>query len=116
MWNNGSPGSTAAVRQSFWLVMNFVGRCSCRIITQSGGVSIKAEPPIVIDGATKWTLFSSSRVVTTAFTLFGVLRFLHLVRRDARSDSPTEEMLRDKPFLANLVLWVVAVVAVIYFG
>jgi len=69
-----------------------------------------------LDPATRATFGTSYLVVTTAFTLFGVLRFLHLVRRDARSDSPTEEMLRDKPFLANLVLWVVAVVVVIYFG
>lgn len=69
-----------------------------------------------LDPVTRATFGTSYLVVTTAFTLFGVLRFLHLVRRDAKSDSPTEEMLRDKPFIANLILWVVAVIAVIYFG
>ena len=69
-----------------------------------------------LDPVTRATFGTSYLVVTTAFTLFGVLRFLHLVRRDPKSDSPTEEMLRDKPFIANLVLWVVAVVVVIYFG
>jgi 4-hydroxybenzoate polyprenyltransferase len=69
-----------------------------------------------LDPLTRAAFGTNYLVVTTAFTLFGVLRFLHLVRRDVKSDSPTEEMLRDKPFLANLLLWVVAVVAVIYFG
>ena len=69
-----------------------------------------------LDPATRATFATDYLVLTTAFTLFGVLRFLHLVRRDAKSDSPTEEMLRDKPFIANLLFWVVAVVAVIYFS
>lgn len=69
-----------------------------------------------LDPATRATFATDYLVSTTAFTLFGVLRFLHLVRRDAKSDSPTEEMLRDKPFIANLLFWVVAVVAVIYFS
>lgn len=69
-----------------------------------------------LDPVTRTTFGTSYLVVTTAFTLFGVLRFLHLVRRDPKSDSPTEEMLRDKPFIANLVLWVLAVIVVIYFG
>ena len=48
--------------------------------------------------------------------LFGVLRFLHLVKSRPEAESPTEEMLRDKPFLANLAAWVVAVILVIYLG
>lgn len=54
--------------------------------------------------------------VTTLFTLFGVFRFLHLVRNRPGAESPTEEMLRDAPFLANLALWAVAVLTVIYLG
>jgi hypothetical protein len=49
--------------------------------------------------------------------LFGIFRFLHLVGGDGeekRADSPTEEMLKDVPFVLNLVLWVVAVVAIVY--
>ncbi|MFW6051762.1 MAG: decaprenyl-phosphate phosphoribosyltransferase [Myxococcota bacterium] len=53
---------------------------------------------------------------TSPFTAFGVLRFLHLVRNRPEAESPTEEMLRDRPFLANLALWAVAVVLVIYLG
>jgi decaprenyl-phosphate phosphoribosyltransferase len=52
---------------------------------------------------------------TIVFTEFGVLRFLDLVRNKSDADSPTEQMLKDWPFLLNLVLWAGAVVAVIYF-
>src|SRR5690606_34875564 len=54
-------------------------------------------------------------IVTTGFTVIGVLRFLHLVRGRPHAESPTEEMLRDAPFLINLLLWSTAVLVVIYF-
>lgn len=55
-------------------------------------------------------------VATSPFTLLGVLRFLHLVRSRPHAESPTEEMLRDPPFLLNLALWAGAVLLVIYLG
>jgi 4-hydroxybenzoate polyprenyltransferase len=56
--------------------------------------------------------------LTAPFTIFGILRFLMLVSgkagRGLRSESPTQEMLRDVPFVLNLVLWSVVVVAIVY--
>ena len=37
-----------------------------------------------------------------------------LTSSGADADSPTEQMLKDWPFLLNLVLWAIAVVVVIY--
>ncbi len=51
---------------------------------------------------------------TIIFTEFGILRFLELMRNQSDAASPTEQMLKDWPFLANLVLWAIAVVVVIY--
>jgi 4-hydroxybenzoate polyprenyltransferase len=69
------------------------------------------------DEATRAFFQSDSLWLTTPFVLFGIFRFLHLVGGegdDKRADSPTEEMLKDVPFVLNLVLWVVAVVAIVY--
>jgi decaprenyl-phosphate phosphoribosyltransferase len=52
--------------------------------------------------------------VTTVHPLFGVLRFLQLVVGRPKAESPTQEMLRDVPFVLNLVLWVVEILAIIY--
>ncbi len=56
--------------------------------------------------------------LTAPFTAFGILRFLMLVSgragRGLRAESPTQEMLRDVPFVLNLVGWVVVVVAIVY--
>ncbi|MFK7984977.1 MAG: decaprenyl-phosphate phosphoribosyltransferase [Sandaracinaceae bacterium] len=54
--------------------------------------------------------------VTGVFTLFAILRFMRLVRGQPGSDSPTEEMLKDIPFIANFGLWAITVVAIIYLG
>jgi 4-hydroxybenzoate polyprenyltransferase len=65
------------------------------------------------------TFFNSNLLWLTApFTIFGIARFLQLVSgragRGLRAESPTQEMLRDVPFVLNLVLWVAVVVAIVY--
>ena len=34
--------------------------------------------------------------------------------RGLKAESPTQEMLRDVPFVLNLVVWVIVVVAIVY--
>ncbi len=58
--------------------------------------------------ATKWLW------VTTIHTVFGVVRFLQLVAGRPKAESPTQEMLRDVPFVLNLVLWVLEVIFFVY--
>jgi hypothetical protein len=43
-----------------------------------------------------------------------VFRFLYLVRSRPRAESPTQEMLRDGPFVALVLLWVMAVIWILY--
>jgi hypothetical protein len=63
------------------------------------------------------SFFGTERMIWTApFCAFGIGRFLILVTQHARGDSPTEAMLKDWPFMANLALWGGAVLAIIYFG
>lgn len=56
--------------------------------------------------------------LTALFTVFGIVRFLLLVSgragRGLKAESPTQEMLRDVPFVLNLVLWCIVVVAIVY--
>ena len=51
---------------------------------------------------------------TSVFVVLGVWRFSHLVRHRPESESPTHEMLRDGPFVAVLLLWVMVVVWMVY--
>lgn len=69
-----------------------------------------------LDPATRESFGTDYLVVTSLMPLLGVLRFLHLVRRRNTAESPTEDMLRDRLFLANGLAYVIAVVVIIYFG
>jgi decaprenyl-phosphate phosphoribosyltransferase len=51
---------------------------------------------------------------SSAFVMLGVGRFLQLVKNRPKSESPTQEMLRDGPFVAIVLLWVVLVMVVVY--
>ena len=53
-------------------------------------------------------------VATCPFPLIGILRFYQLVTAPHSKASPTDEMLQDLLFMANLALWGVTVVFVIY--
>ncbi len=71
-----------------------------------------------LDKDTELFFQSSLLWLTAPFTLFGIVRFLFLVSgragRGQRAESPTQEMLRDVPFVLNLVLWSGAVLAIVY--
>ena len=51
---------------------------------------------------------------TAPFPLYGLFRFYQLVTHPHRQASPTDEILRDAPFLANLALYSAAVIVIIY--
>jgi 4-hydroxybenzoate polyprenyltransferase len=71
-----------------------------------------------LDPTTRAFFNSNYLWLTAPFTVFGIARFLQLVSgragRGVRAESPTQEMLRDVPFVLNLVLWVIIVVAIVY--
>jgi 4-hydroxybenzoate polyprenyltransferase len=51
---------------------------------------------------------------TLPFVLYGIFRYLYLLYRRQLGGNPTELFLGDAALLVNAVLWVVAVVAIIY--
>lgn len=53
-------------------------------------------------------------IYTVPFVVFGIVRFLQLIQRGAHMESPTQELLRDIPSIANVILWVVVVIYIIY--
>jgi decaprenyl-phosphate phosphoribosyltransferase len=71
-----------------------------------------------LDPATRAFVNSDYLWLTAPFVALALGRFLLLVSgragRGVRAESPTQEMLRDVPFVLILVLWVAVVVAVIY--
>jgi len=51
---------------------------------------------------------------TTIHPLFGVIRFLQLVVNRPKAESPTQEILRDVPFMMNIMIYIAEVVFIVY--
>jgi 4-hydroxybenzoate polyprenyltransferase len=51
---------------------------------------------------------------TLPFVLYGIFRYLYLLYRRQLGGNPSEHFLNDRALLLNAVLWMVAVVAIIY--
>ena len=51
---------------------------------------------------------------TLPFPIYGIFRYLYLVHREQGGGNPAETLLRDRPLLACVALWVVAIVLIIY--
>ena len=61
------------------------------------------------------SFFGTTRMLWTApFAAFGLIRFFVLVQTP-KGESPTEEILKDAPFMLNLLTWAVAITLIIYF-
>jgi decaprenyl-phosphate phosphoribosyltransferase len=52
--------------------------------------------------------------ITIPFAVMGIVRFYFLVSRVDEADSPTDRMIRDPVFLANIGLWGIAILVLIY--
>ena len=69
-----------------------------------------------VDPGTAARLGTPYLIVTVPLALFGIFRFLFLLYHRSDVASPTDAILRDPPFLVNLALWGVTVLALIYGG
>ena len=67
-----------------------------------------------LDPQTRLFFHSDYLWLSTVFTLFGMARFFQLVTSRPKAESPTQEMLRDVPFILNLVAWVFWVLVTVY--
>jgi 4-hydroxybenzoate polyprenyltransferase len=53
-------------------------------------------------------------IYTVPFVLYGIFRYLYLVHKKVEGGNPTKLALTDRPLLANMLLWIVAVSFIIY--
>ena len=85
-----------------------------RALAITGVASIAAYVAYTIDPDTRAMFHSNWLWLTAINPIFGMLRFVHLVRSRPKAESPTQEMLRDTPFMVNLLLWIIVVVVIVY--
>ena len=52
--------------------------------------------------------------LTIPFVLYGIFRYLYLMYAEEKGGNPSEHLYRDRPTLVNVILWGVAVLAILY--
>lgn len=104
----GSSPGTRAVLEHYNLT--FVDQL-INVVTASTVVSYALY---TVDPATAARLGTPYLVATVPLVLFGIFRFLFLLYQKSDAASPTDAILRDPPFLVNLVLWGAMVLVLIY--
>lgn len=55
-------------------------------------------------------------IYTIPMVLFGIFRYLYLIYQKPTARNPTEAILRDPPFLINILIWAVAAIWIVYRG
>lgn len=55
-------------------------------------------------------------IYTLPMVLFGIFRYLYLIYQQQTTRNPTEAILRDPPFMINILIWAGAVVWIVYRG
>ena len=59
--------------------------------------------------------FGTDRLIwTVPFPLYGIFRYLYLVHQRAGGGNPSETLFEDRPILACVALWGVAVILILY--
>ena len=61
--------------------------------------------------------FSTEALIyTVPLVLFGIFRYLYLIYQRPSDRNPTEAILRDVPFVVNVVLWTLTVLWIVYWA
>jgi 4-hydroxybenzoate polyprenyltransferase len=83
-------------------------------LTITAGATIVTYLSYTLDEHTRAFFRTDWLWLSTVFVVLGVMRFLHIVRNRPDAESPTQEMLKDGPFVAIVLGWVVVVMWVVY--
>jgi 4-hydroxybenzoate polyprenyltransferase len=63
------------------------------------------------------TKFGTNKLILTVpFVLYGIFRYLYLIHQKAEGGTPEALILKDRPLLFDIFLWVVSAGLIIYYG
>ncbi len=79
----------------------------------ASGMAISYALYTVADRTVK--IFGTENLIfTTVFVLFGIFRYLFLIRQKKTDDNPMHVLISDVPLMLNILAWFAACVAIIY--
>ncbi len=85
------------------------------LLLASGVATVATYVVYSLDPRSREQFGTDYLIVSAVFMMLGVLRFVWLVRHSPDAESPTEQMLRDVPFIVTGVLGAASLVGIVYF-
>lgn len=67
-----------------------------------------------ISGETIEKFGTNKLILTVPFVLYGIFRYLYLIHRKAEGGTPETLILKDRPLLLDIFLWIVSAAIIIY--
>jgi 4-hydroxybenzoate polyprenyltransferase len=59
---------------------------------------------------------STALIYTLPFVLYGIFRYLYLIHQRAQGGTPEALIIKDKPLLIDVFLWIISAVLILYLG
>jgi 4-hydroxybenzoate polyprenyltransferase len=69
-----------------------------------------------ISGETIEKFGTNKLILTIPFVLYGIFRYLYLIHQKAEGGTPETLILKDRPLLFDIFLWIITAALIIYFG
>ena len=69
-----------------------------------------------ISGETIEKFGTNKLILTVPFVLYGIFRYLYLIHQKAEGGTPETLILKDRPLLFDIFLWIISAALIIYFG
>ncbi len=104
--NNASAHRASLTEYSPYLLDQMIA-----VVTAS---TLMAYVLYTVDERTVGAFGSDRLLYTVPFVIFGIFRYLYLIHQKGEGGNPDRIIIADRPFLANLILWMAAVAIIIY--
>lgn len=59
-------------------------------------------------------LHTKNLIFTTPFVIYGIFRYLYLIHQKGLGGNPEDILLKDKPLIVNIFLWILTVIIILY--
>lgn len=86
------------------------------LISISAGVTVLCYSLYIISPETMKKFHSPYLILTLPFVVYGIYRYLYLVHVKNIGENPSSVLFKDKPFLFNILLWILVFFAILYGG
>ncbi len=85
-----------------------------QILSVSAASVIIAYALYTVSERTVHAFHTEALIFTTIFVTYGIFRYLYLVHKMGLGENPTKALLTDRPMVANTILYVLSVIAILY--